>query len=258
MCRGMAIGTSRDPSWRAFTWCRHVRSGRLAERCPDCRVRPECSNGESQLLRHRHGVHQASVDPSLGESVVGRDIGAAADLQYWLANRCPAGRRRVDEDRPDVRRPQPLQRDSVANPPSPRTMPAERLQQVIERHPGDVDGEIKVAVDRGLTPNQRVDPQPAGNPDAVKPCRVSDTQHSPVTGSRHAGVGVRYRPAPRPSTSTALTAEIRCWRNRRHIRLRRKRLCGVRWTLRVYTGRRPSRPSIYGPGPHGVADVRRR
>jgi hypothetical protein len=89
------------------------------------------------------------------------------------------------------------------------TMPAERLQQVIERHPGDVDGEIKVAVDRGLTPNQRVDPPPAGNPDAVKPCRVSDTQHSPATGSRHAGVGVRYRPARRPSTSTALTAEIR-------------------------------------------------
>ena len=54
------------------------------------------------------------------------------------------------------------------------TMPAERLQQVIERHPGDVDGEIEVAVDPGLTPNQRVDTPPAGDPDAVKPCCVSD------------------------------------------------------------------------------------
>jgi hypothetical protein len=31
---------------------------------------------------------------------------------------------------------------------------------VIERHPGDVDGEIEVAVDPGLTPNQRVNPHP--------------------------------------------------------------------------------------------------
>ena len=40
------------------------------------------------------------------------------------------------------------------------TMPAERLQQVIERHPRDVDGEIEVAVDPGLTPDQRVAPHP--------------------------------------------------------------------------------------------------
>jgi hypothetical protein len=73
------------------------------------------------------------------------------------------------------------------------TMPAERLQQVIERHPGDVDGEIEVAVDPGLTPNQRVNPSPAGDPDAVKPCRVSDIQHSPGIGSGHAQSRYRLR-----------------------------------------------------------------
>ena len=39
------------------------------------------------------------------------------------------------------------------------TMLAERLQKVIERYTGD-DGEIEVAVDTGLTPNQRVNPHP--------------------------------------------------------------------------------------------------
>jgi hypothetical protein len=57
----------------------------------------------------------------------------------------------------------------------PAAMPAERLKQVIERHLGDIDGEIEVAVDPGLTPNQCVDTPPSGNPDAVKPCPVSDT-----------------------------------------------------------------------------------
>jgi hypothetical protein len=34
------------------------------------------------------------------------------------------------------------------------SVPAEGLQQVIERHPGDVDGEIEVAVDPSLTSPQ--------------------------------------------------------------------------------------------------------
>jgi hypothetical protein len=49
-------------------------------------------------------------------------------------------------------------------------MPAERLQQVFERHLGDIDGEIEVAVDPGLTPNKCVDTPSAGNPNAVIPC----------------------------------------------------------------------------------------
>jgi hypothetical protein len=48
-------------------------------------------------------------------------------------------------------------------------MPAERLQQVIERQLGDVDGEIEIAVNPSLTPNQCVDTPPAGNPDPSKP-----------------------------------------------------------------------------------------
>jgi hypothetical protein len=70
------------------------------------------------------------------------------------------------------------------------TMPAERLQQVIERQPRDVDGEIEVAVDPGLPPSQRVDPPPTGDPDSVEPCRVCDIQHNPDIGSGHARVGV--------------------------------------------------------------------
>jgi hypothetical protein len=66
------------------------------------------------------------------------------------------------------------------------TMLAECLQQVIERHLSDIDGEIEVAVHPGLTPNQRVDTPPAGNPDAVKPCRVNDPQHSSDIGSGQA------------------------------------------------------------------------
>jgi hypothetical protein len=69
-------------------------------------------------------------------------------------------------------------------------MPAERLQQVIERHLGDIDGEIEVAVDPGLMPNQCVDTPPAGNPDAVKPCPVGDTQHSADLGSGHVPASV--------------------------------------------------------------------
>ena len=140
---------------------------------------------ESQLLHHRQAVHQASVDQSLGESVLGIperlltfDIGLPTgplgveddwmniDLACAVGNECNAVRlHRV-------------------------TMPAERLQQVIERHLGDIDGEIKVAVDPGLTPNQCVNTPPAGNPDAVKPCPVSDTQHSPDIGSGHVPASV--------------------------------------------------------------------
>ena len=72
----------------------------------------------------------------------------------------------------------------------PVTMPAERLQQVIERHLGDIDGEIEVAVDPGLMPNQCVDTPPAGNPDAVKPCPVSDTQHNADIGGGHVPASV--------------------------------------------------------------------
>jgi hypothetical protein len=65
----------------------------------------------------------------------------------------------------------------------PVTMSAESLQQVIERHLGDVDGEIEVAVDPGLTSNQCVDTPSAGDPDAVKPCRVGDTENNPDIGT---------------------------------------------------------------------------
>jgi hypothetical protein len=39
-------------------------------------------------------------------------------------------------------------------------MPAERPQQVIERHLIDIDGEIEVAVNPSLAPNQCVDTPP--------------------------------------------------------------------------------------------------
>jgi hypothetical protein len=67
----------------------------------------------------------------------------------------------------------------------PVTMPAERLQQVIECHLDDIDGEIEVAVGPGLMPNQCVDTPPAGDPDAVKPCPVSDIEHSADIGTGH-------------------------------------------------------------------------
>ena len=72
----------------------------------------------------------------------------------------------------------------------PVTMPAERLQQVIQRYLGDIDGEIEVTVDPGLMPNQCVDTPPAGDPDAVKPCPVSDTQHSADSGGGHVPASV--------------------------------------------------------------------
>jgi hypothetical protein len=48
-------------------------------------------------------------------------------------------------------------------------MPAECLQQVFERHLSDIDGEMEVAVDPGLTPNNCVDTPSVGNPKAVIP-----------------------------------------------------------------------------------------
>jgi hypothetical protein len=45
-------------------------------------------------------------------------------------------------------------------------------------------------VDPGLMPNKCVDTPSAGNPDAVIPCPVSDTQHSPDIGSGHVPASV--------------------------------------------------------------------
>jgi hypothetical protein len=69
-------------------------------------------------------------------------------------------------------------------------MPAERLQQVIQRHLGDIDGEIEVAMDPGLAPNKCVDTPSAGNPNTVIPCAVSDTQRSADIGSGHVPASV--------------------------------------------------------------------
>jgi hypothetical protein len=139
---------------------------------------------KSQLLGHRQAVHHSSVDQSLGEGVLGIperlptfDIGLPTDapgvegdcvnidLASAVRNKCNATRSPVRLH--------------------PVTMPAESLQQVIERHLCDIDGEIEIAVDPGLTPNQCVDTPPAGNPDAVKPCPVSDTEHSHNIGTGH-------------------------------------------------------------------------
>jgi hypothetical protein len=144
---------------------------------------------ESQLLRHREAVHHSSVDQSVGEGVLGipelfltfdiglptgalgvEDDGMNIDLACAAGNECNATRSPVRHH--------------------PVTMPAERLQQVIERHLGDIDGDIEVAVDPGLMPNQCVDTPPAGNPDAVKPCPVRDTQHSADIGSGHVPASV--------------------------------------------------------------------
>jgi hypothetical protein len=144
---------------------------------------------KSQLLRHRQAVHHSSVDQSLGESVLGiperlltfdiglptdalrvEDNGMEIDLTCAVRSDCNATR-------------SPVRLHDV-------TMLAECLQQVIERQLGDVDGEIEIAVDPGLTANQCVDAPAAGNPDAVKPCRVGDTQHSPDLGNGHARASV--------------------------------------------------------------------
>jgi len=137
---------------------------------------------ESQLLRHREAVHHSSVDQSLGEGVlgipelfltfdIGLPTGALGVEDDWMnIDLACAARNECNATRSPVRL-------------HPVTMPAERLQQVIERHLGDIDGEIEVAVDPGLMPNQCVDTPPAGNPDAVKPCPVSDTQHSADIGA---------------------------------------------------------------------------
>jgi hypothetical protein len=179
----------RGGSSSAFRWCRHVRSGRLARRCRDCRVRAECSHGGIAAAAPQTGS-PLSVRRSIPWRKRPRDTGTAPDLRHWLANRSLGRRRRLEEHRPGVRRRQRVQRGSVSGPPQPRNHAGQRLQQVIERHLGDIDGEIKVAVEPGLTPNQCVDTPPAGNPDAVKPCPVSDTQHSPDIGSGHVPASV--------------------------------------------------------------------
>jgi hypothetical protein len=144
---------------------------------------------ESQLLRHREAVHHSSVDQSLGEGVlgipelfltfdIGLPTGALGVEDDWMnIDLACAARNECNATRSPVRL-------------HPVTMPAERLQQVIERHLGDIDGEIEVAVDPGLMPNQCVDTPPAGNPDAVKPCPVSDTQHSADIGGGHVPASV--------------------------------------------------------------------
>ena len=137
---------------------------------------------ESQLLRDREAVHHSSVDQSLGEGVLG-----IPERLLTLDIGLPTGALRVEDDWMNIDLACAVRNECNATRSPVRlhrvTMPTERLQQVIERHLSDIDGEIKVAVDPGLTPNQCVDTPPAGNPNAVKPCPVSDTQHSPDIAS---------------------------------------------------------------------------
>lgn len=123
---------------------------------------------ESQLQRHRRAVHHSSVDQSLGEGVLG-----IPERLLTLDICLPTGARRVEDDWMDIDSVCAVRNECNATRSPIRlhrvTMPAERLQQVFERHLGDIDGEIEVAVDPGLTPNKCVDTPSAGNPNAVYP-----------------------------------------------------------------------------------------
>jgi hypothetical protein len=144
---------------------------------------------ESELQRHRQAVHHSSVDQSLGEGVLG-----IPERLLTLGIGLPTGALRVEDDWMDIDLACAVRNECNATRSPVRlhrvTMPAERLQQVFERHLGDIDGEIEVAVDPGLTPNKCVDTPSAGNPNAVIPCPVSDTQHSPDIASGHVPASV--------------------------------------------------------------------
>jgi hypothetical protein len=121
---------------------------------------------ESQLLRHRQAVHNSSIDQSLGESVL-----EIPERRLTFDIGLPTDALGVEDDWMNIDLARAVRNECNATRPPVRlhhvTMPTERLQQVIERQLGDIDGEIEIAVDPSLTPNQRVDTPPAGNPDAV-------------------------------------------------------------------------------------------
>src|SRR5215211_1158564 len=96
---------------------------------------------ESQLLRHRQAVHHSSVDQSLGESVL---LILERLLTFDIG--LPTGGPRVEDDWMKIDLTCAVRNDCNATRSPVRlhhvTMPAERLQQVIECQRGDVDGDI--------------------------------------------------------------------------------------------------------------------
>ena len=153
-----------------------------AGRCRDCRVRAECSHGGIAVA-----APQRRSPPLVRRAIPGRRRPRIPELFLTFDIGLPTGALGVEDDWMNIDLACAARNECNATPTPvrlhPVTMPAERLQQVIERHLGDIDGEIEVAVDPGLMPNQCVDTPPAGNPDAVKPCPVSDTQHSADIGA---------------------------------------------------------------------------